>query len=175
MALKTIFLDRDGVINKEVGYLHNIADFEFIDGVFDACLYFHKLGYQIIIITNQSGISRGYYTAGDYAKLTEWMLAQFLNEGISILDTFHCPHLPKSKCFCRKPMPGMFFEARDKYRIDMKKSWVIGDKETDIKAANLSGINNTILVRSGHLIDESNSNSKFIIDSIKESKSIIKT
>ena len=74
MPTKTIFLDRDGVINKEVNYLHKIDDFEFIDGIFDTCQHFQSLGYQIIIITNQSGIYRGYYTENDYQKVTQWML-----------------------------------------------------------------------------------------------------
>ena len=175
MTLKTIFLDRDGVINKEVEYLFRISDFEFIEGVFDACLYFQQLDYKIIIISNQSGIARGYYTKSDYQKITEWMLNQFNIKGISILDILYCPHGPESSCNCRKPKPGMLIEAKDKYNIDMKDSWMIGDKETDIEAANLAGINNTILVRSVHLIDESNSNSKFIVDSIKQSKKVIKT
>ena len=175
MAIKTIFLDRDGVVNKEVRYLYKLSDFEFIDGIFDACLYFQKLSYEIVIVTNQSGITRGYYNENDYQKLTEWMLGQFNIKGISILDILYCPHGPESKCNCRKPKPGMFIEAKYKYDISMKDSWMIGDKETDIEAANLAGITNTILVRSGHLIDESNSNSKFTIDSIKQSKEVIKT
>jgi D-glycero-D-manno-heptose 1,7-bisphosphate phosphatase len=174
MAIKTIFLDRDGVINKEEGYLHKIENFIFIDGVFDACLFFQKLDYQIIVISNQSGIARGYFNVDDYKKLTQWMLSEFLKKDISILDNFYCPHAPKSNCRCRKPMPGMFFDAVDKYNIDINKSWMIGDKETDIEAANHAGINNTILVRSGHIIDEYNSNSKFIIDSIKQSNEVIK-
>ena len=175
MTIKTIFLDRDGVINKEVEYLFRIADFEFIEGVFDACFYFQQLDYKIIIISNQSGIARGYYNENDYQKLTEWMLGQFNDNGINILDIFYCPHGPESTCNCRKPKPGMLIEAKNKYDINMKDSWMIGDKETDIEAANLAGITNTILVRSGHLIDESNPNSKFTIDSIKQSKEVIKT
>ena len=175
MTIKTIFLDRDGVINKEVEYLFRISDFEFIEGVFDACLYFQQLDYKIIIISNQSGIARGYYTKSDYQKITEWMLNQFNIKGISILDILYCPHGPESSCNCRKPKPGMLIEAKDKYNIDMKDSWMIGDKETDIEAANLAGINNTILVRSGHLVDKSNSSSKFIVDSIKQSNEVIKT
>ena len=92
MPIKTIFLDRDGVINKEVNYLNKIDDFEFIDGIFDACLYFTNLGYKLIIITNQSGISRGFYSESDYQKLTQWMIDQFENKNINILDIFHCPH-----------------------------------------------------------------------------------
>ena len=175
MAIKTIFLDRDGVVNKEVRYLYKLSDFEFIDGIFDACLYFQKLGYEIVIVTNQSGITRGYYNENDYQKLTEWMLGQFNDNGINILDTFYCPHGPESLCECRKPKPGMLIEAKHKYNISMKDSWMIGDSESDIKAANAAGISNTILVRSGHLVDESNLNSKFTIDSINQSKEVIKT
>ena len=175
MTIKTIFLDRDGVRNKEVGYLFRIADFEFIEGVFDACLYFQQLDYKIIIISNQSGIARGYYNENDYQKLTEWMLDQFNDNGINILDIFYCPHSPESTCNCRKPKPGMLIEAKNKYNISMQNSWMIGDSESDIKAANAAGIFNTILVRSGHLTDESNSNSKFTINSIKQSNEVIKT
>ena len=172
--MNVIFLDRDGVINKEVGYLHKIEDFEFIDGVFDACLDFQSSGYQIIIITNQSGIERGYYTEEDFQTVTEWMLDQFKQHNIQILDVFFCPHAPESNCSCRKPKPGMFNQANDKYSIDMKKSWMIGDKEADIQAANAAGIQNTVLVKSGHEIDENNSNAKFILDSIKQVSTVIK-
>ena len=175
MPIKTIFLDRDGVINKEINYLHKINDFEFIDGIFDACLYFQTLEYKIIIITNQSGISRGYYSLNDYQKVTQWMLDQFKYKNINILDIFHCPHGPDSTCDCRKPKPGMFLKAKDKHNTDMEKSWLIGDNEIDVIAANEAGIENTILVRSGHRIDESNSNARFILDSIQQSKQIITT
>ena len=173
MTIKTIFLDRDGVINKEISYLHKIEDFEFIDGVFEACQYLTNLNYKIIIITNQSGIARGLYSERDYQKLTIWLLTKFYEQNISILDIFHCPHAPRSQCNCRKPKPGMFIQAKKKYNIDMKNSWMIGDKEVDITASNSAGIEKTILVRSGHLINESNSKSMFIIDSIKESTKII--
>ncbi len=173
MPIKAIFLDRDGVINKEVNYLFKIEDFEFIDGIFDACLYFQNLGYAIIIVTNQSGIARKYYTENDYQIVTKWMLDQFKYKNINILDILHCPHGPDSTCDCRKPNPGMFIKAKNKHNTDMKKSWMIGDKEVDVIAANSAGIDNTILVRSGHRIDESNSNAKIILDSIQQAKQII--
>ena len=173
MPIKTIFLDRDGVINKEVNYLFKISEFEFIDGIFDALINFQKLDYQIIIITNQSGIARKYYKEKDYQILTKWMLGQFQEQGIKILDIFHCPHDPNSSCDCRKPKPGMIEKAKDIYDIDIKNSWMIGDKEVDISAANAGGIENTILVRSGHLIDERNSKAKFFLDSIKQAKEVI--
>ena len=173
MPIKTIFLDRDGVINKDKKYLFKKDDFEFIDGVFDACLYLSNLDYKIIIITNQSGISRGYYNESDFKNINEWMLEQFRLNKINILDTFYCPHSPEDNCLCRKPKPGMLLEAQKKHTIDMHNSWLIGDKEDDISAANVSGIFNTILVRSGHKIDESQSKAKYILNSMHESISII--
>ena len=170
---KVVFLDRDGVINKEVNYLYKKSDFRFIDGVFKACKYFQEIGYELIIISNQSGIAKGFYKKEDFNSLTKWMKRQFKIQSIDILDVFYCPHDEDSKCLCRKPKPGMLLESKDKYLIDMKKSWMIGDKETDIQAANDAGINNTILVKSGHKINEFNSKSKYIIKSIKESIEII--
>ena len=173
MAIKTIFLDRDGVINEEVNYLYQIEKFKFIDGVFEACLHFQKLNYKIIIVSNQSGIARGYYSEKDYKKLTSWMLNQFELKSISILGAFYCPHDPDSKCNFRKHKPGMFIDAKHKHNISMEESWMIGDKETDITAAKIAGIRNTILVRSGHNNQELNSKASHIVNSIKESKEII--
>ena len=170
---KVVFLDRDGVINKEVGYLHKIKDFEFIDGVFKACQAFQNLGYQIIIVTNQSGIGRRYYLEKDFHIVNNWMLKQFEKNNVSILDVCFCPHAPEDHCDCRKPKPGMLLAAQKKHHINMELSWMIGDKEADIQAANAASINNTILVKSGHDIDESDSKATFILDSIQQSQSII--
>lgn len=164
---KAIFLDRDGVINKEKNYLYKIKDFEFIDGIFTACRNFQNLGFKIIIITNQSGIGTGMYTTVDFKKLTSWMLNEFDKKNIDILDVFYCPHSPNDDCLCRKPKPQMLLDAKKKHNIDMQKSWMIGDKENDVMAANNANISNTILVRSGHKIDEKNSNATYIFDSIK--------
>jgi D-glycero-D-manno-heptose 1,7-bisphosphate phosphatase len=172
--MKTVFIDRDGVINKEVGYLHKIADFEFIDGVFESCVYLQNLGFNLIIITNQSGIGRGYYTEEDFQTLTAWMLQEFNKNGVKILDVFHCPHSPNDGCDCRKPKIAMFEQAENKYGVDKKNSWMIGDKEDDILAANNFGISNTILVESGHRIDKEKSNAKFVLKSIKDVKIYIK-
>ena len=174
MAIKTIFLDRDGVINHEVNYLHKISEFKFIDGVFEACISFKNLGYKIIIVSNQSGIGRGYYSENDYQILTKWLTNRFKEKRIDILDSFHCPHIPDENCSCRKPMPGMFLAAKKTYDIDMKKSWMIGDKETDIQAAIASGISNTILVSSGHTIEKESSLAQYFLNSIKESSQVIR-
>ena len=173
MPIKTIFLDRDGVINKDVNYLYKIEDFEFIDGVFSTCKYLQNLGYSIIIVTNQSGIYRGIYSKKDYQIVTDWMMKTILNHGVKILEVFSCHHGPESGCDCRKPKPGMLISAKLKHTLDMPNSWMIGDKEADILAANSAGIFNTILVRSGHKINESSSNAKYILDSIQQASQVI--
>jgi len=174
LSIKVIFFDRDGVINEEVGYLHKIKDFKFINGVMDSCNYFLSLGYQIIVVTNQSGIGRGLYKEEDFQIVNEWMLGKFEQQGVSILDVFFCPHGPNDNCYCRKPKPGLFIDAMEKYDIDMKKSWMIGDKEADIEAANNAGIIQTILVKSGHKINEEKTSATFILDSILNAQSILR-
>jgi D-glycero-D-manno-heptose 1,7-bisphosphate phosphatase len=101
------------------------------------------------------------------------MIAEFKKNNIDILDIYYCPHGPNSICKCRKPKPGMLLEAKIEHNIDMKNSWMIGDKEDDIQAAVYAGIKNTVLVRSGHNVDESNSKAMFFLDSIKDIKRII--
>ncbi|WBX71667.1 D-glycero-beta-D-manno-heptose 1,7-bisphosphate 7-phosphatase [Tenacibaculum retecalamus] len=171
--MKTIFIDRDGVINKEVQYLHKIEDFQFIEGVFTSCKYLQKIGFNLIIVTNQSGIGRGYYTKQDFNIVNNWMLNEFKCQNINILDVLYCPHKPEDNCKCRKPKTGMFEIADIKYKIDKKKSWLIGDKESDIKAANNFGITNTILVESGHKVNKKHSKATFITPSIKHISSFI--
>jgi D-glycero-D-manno-heptose 1,7-bisphosphate phosphatase len=170
---KVVFIDRDGVINQEVGYLHKIKDFVFIDGVFAACKYLQNQGFKLIIITNQSGIGRGYYQNKDYQILTNWMLQKFRDNGILISNIFHCPHAPNDNCSCRKPQTGMFEKANNLHKIDKQNSWMIGDKEDDITAANNFGIFNTILVESGHKINKHNTQAKFILPSIKAINGVI--
>ncbi|MBE8190185.1 MAG: HAD family hydrolase [Candidatus Thioglobus sp.] len=139
-----------------------------MNGVFAACRNFQKLGFQIIIITNQSGIAKGFYDENDFDIVNNWVLAEFKKNRVNILDVFFCPHAPDDNCNCRKPKPGMLLQAQAKHNIAMNKSWMIGDKEADIQAANAAGITNTILVRSGHKINEANSNATHIIDSLKD-------
>ena len=100
MSYKALFLDRDGVINKEKDYLYKIEDFEFIDGVFETCQYFQSKGHIIIIITNQAGIARGKYSEKDYEILTEWMKNEFIKKDIKITQVYHCPHHPNYSGEC---------------------------------------------------------------------------
>tara|TARA_B110000003_G_C16613186_1_gene520236 strand:- start:1057 stop:1575 length:519 start_codon:yes stop_codon:yes gene_type:complete len=171
--MKAIFLDRDGIINKDVGYLYKISDFEFTDGIFEVCKYFNQIGYKIIIITNQSGIHRKYFTLSDFQVLSNWLLEQFKEKNINILDIFFCPHGPNTNCNCRKPKPGMILEASVKYNIDLKNSWMIGDKEKDIEAANNAGIKKTILIQSSYTSGEKTSKATYILKSVSESNKFI--
>ncbi|MCK4442306.1 MAG: D-glycero-beta-D-manno-heptose 1,7-bisphosphate 7-phosphatase, partial [Sulfurovaceae bacterium] len=151
---KALFLDRDGVINKEKNYLYKIEDFEFIDGVFETCRYFQKKGYLIIIITNQAGIARKKYSENDFKILTDWMLKEFENKDIKILKVYHCPHHPdfSGECECRKPKPKMILDAQNEFNIDLKKSILIGDKNSDIEAGLNAKIGNNYLITTGDKI-----------------------
>ena len=136
MHHKTVFLDRDGVINKDIGYLSDSKYFEFVDGIIDVCKYLLENNFSLIVITNQSGIARGFYKEQKFLELNEWMLKELYKRDIEILDVFYCPHGPEDNCLCRKPRPGMFINALNKYDINTKESWMVGDKEDDIIAAN---------------------------------------
>ncbi len=173
MAAKAVFIDRDGVVNEEREYLHRIEEFRFIERVFDACRMFQRHGYRIVIVTNQSGIGRGYYTEQEYTRLTRWMVGQFAQQGITITDVLHCPHHPdkgragyRVACGCRKPAPGMLLEAARRHHLDLSRSLMIGDKEADVAAGRAAGVWRTILVRSGHPIDESATRADQVIDSL---------
>ena len=170
MQKKVIFLDRDGVINHDFGYVSKIEKFEFIDGVFDSCRYFLSLGYEIIVVTNQSGIGRAYYTNDDFLELTKYMSEEFEKEGVDILKVYHCPHAPFENCDCRKPAIGMILQSLNDFNIDLEKSWLIGDKISDIQTAINAKIGNKILI-SDNL---EKSDEYFVAKSLFETMKIIK-
>ncbi|RRS31261.1 MAG: hypothetical protein P794_04225 [Epsilonproteobacteria bacterium (ex Lamellibrachia satsuma)] len=146
MSNKTLFIDRDGIINIDHGYTYKIGSFEFMPGIFDLLSLFQSKGYQIFIITNQSGIGRGYYTLDDFEKLTDWMIKELKQKGIFIEKVFYCPHSPEEKCSCRKPNIGMVEQALEEFDIDLKHSWMIGDKQSDIDLAHHAHIANCIAI-----------------------------
>jgi D-glycero-D-manno-heptose 1,7-bisphosphate phosphatase len=172
---KVVFIDRDGVINIEKNYLYKIEDFEFIDGVFEALEYLQSLCYKLVIITNQSGIGRGYYTIEQYNILTKWINEQFIDRNIVISGIYNCPHAPNTYCNCRKPKIGMIEEASKILDIDYKNSWIIGDKDSDIQTGFNAKIRNTVQVKTGHLFNENESKASFVINSIKNIATIIKS
>lgn len=159
--MKVAFLDRDGVINYEKKYVHQISDFEFINGSIEALRNIVSLDFSIIIVTNQSGIGRGYYSLEQYESLTKWYLTQLRERGVGILDVLHCPHVPiggqgisRTLCNCRKPKPGLIERACRQYPINLNKSFMVGDKVSDVLCAKNAGLERSALVRSGHLLDE---------------------
>ncbi len=171
--MKAVFLDRDGVVNIDKSYLYKIEDFEFLDNVLEACQHFQSLGYLLVIVTNQSGIGRGYYTESDFEKLTAWMLEKFQEAHIHIHAVYHCPHAPDTGCDCRKPLPGMFLQAHKEHHIDLKNSWMIGDKESDIEAANAAGITQTIRLAAPNTKEKITSKASYVLGTIKEAMDII--
>lgn len=137
---KAIFLDRDGVINEDFGYVYEIENFIFKDGIFKAVQGFISKGFIIVVVTNQSGIGRGYYTLEQFSKLSEFMLGEFQKNGIKIAKICFCPHAPEVNCECRKPKPKMIIDAAGELNIDLSKSIMIGDKHSDVKAGESAGV-----------------------------------
>jgi len=172
---RALFLDRDGVINLDHGYVHEISNFHFIDGVFASCRAAHELGFVVLVVTNQAGIAKGYYTEDDYFRLTEWMLARFSAEGVEIKRVYHCPFHPdgtvenyRRVSDWRKPGPGMLLAAQTDFDLDMAASVLVGDKESDILAGRAAGLGATILVRSGITTDTSSTDADVVLNSIAE-------
>lgn len=147
-----LFLDRDGVINIDHDYVHRQQDFEFIDGIFDLCRHAAGLGYRLIVVTNQAGIGRGYYTEQDFLALTDWMCGVFRENGITIDKVYFCPFhaehgIGKYKISSpfRKPGPGMILQAAEEFAIDLRGSVLLGDRETDVQAGIAAGIGRNLL------------------------------
>jgi D-glycero-D-manno-heptose 1,7-bisphosphate phosphatase len=150
---KAAFLDRDGVINEDRGYVGRIEDFHFIDGVFEACRRLNELDFKLIVATNQSGIGRGYFTEADFDKLNRWMLDRFQAQGVEIAGVYYCPNHPehgrgryRRDSRCRKPNPGMLLDATADHGIDPAASWLAGDKASDIRAGQAAGVGRCFLI-----------------------------
>lgn len=155
--MRTIFLDRDGVINYDFGYVNEWNNFKLIEGTLEALQILTKHNFNIIIVTNQAGIARGFYTEKDFKKLTHKFSKFCLLNHINILDTLYCPHhidgtISKyiKNCYCRKPQPGMFFKASKLHNIKLETSIMVGDNITDLEASSNSGIKENFLVSSNY-------------------------
>ncbi len=152
MTRKAVFLDRDGVINEDHGYVYRKEDFEFVDGIFEACQRFQHQGYLLIVVTNQSGIARGMYTEAQFQKLTDWMVERFREQGVTITKVYHCPHHPdfgpayERNCDCRKPKPGMILRGIEEFELVPKLCMMVGDKASDMTAAESADLGTGILL-----------------------------
>ncbi len=172
-----VFLDRDGVINVDHAYVHQSADFQFIDGIFEFCRTAAELGYRIFVVTNQAGIGRGYYTEAQFHTLTTWMCNQFREQGVEIDKVYFCPSHPvhgigqyKVDSPFRKPGPGMLQQAAEEYGIDLARSVLIGDKESDIEAGLAAGLMATVLYSppdaAADAADASQTKASFVADTL---------
>ena len=151
-----VFLDRDGVVNTDIGYLWRREDLAWVPGAPEAIRLFNELGWPVVVVTNQSGVARGYYREEDVHSLHQWMNAELKKMGARIDAFYFCPHHPKGAvteytrdCTCRKPQPGMILQAMADWQADPETSFLIGDKDSDVAAATAAGIQ-------GYLFEGSN-------------------
>lgn len=151
MSNKAVFLDRDGTINVDKGYVHHIEDWEWIPGAIESIAALNHAGYLVIVVTNQAGIARGYYTDKEVAALHEWMNRELVKHGARIDGFYYCPHHPEfsDECKCRKPLPGLLLQAKRDLDVDFANSWLIGDKHSDVQAGLAAGVK-PILVMTGY-------------------------
>lgn len=178
--IKVIFLDRDGTINEEVEYLHRIEDFMFIEKAKEALNILKELGYELIVVTNQSGVAKGYFEEEAIINLHNY-IDTVLNEDSDlqlIRRYYYCPHHELGivekyaiNCTCRKPLAGMLYKAISDlglqgYKVNLEDSFIVGDKESDIEAGINGGVKNKVILRSGHEIDETTTLADYVYDDI---------
>jgi D-glycero-D-manno-heptose 1,7-bisphosphate phosphatase len=149
-----LFLDRDGVVNREIGYLYKPEQVQFTKGIFELCRYAQAHDYKLIIITNQAGIARQLYSENDFHVLMRWITGEFLNAHVHLDGYYFCPHHPehgvgiyRKECENRKPQPGMILQASKDHGIKLSQSALVGDRCSDIQAGAAAGITNLVLLR----------------------------
>lgn len=151
--IRAAFLDRDGVINIDSGYVCRRDEFVFVPRAVEACRILSRAGFKLFVVTNQSGIGRGYYTEEDFLRLTSWMQNEMASDGAPIEKVYFCPHHPDAKieryrrvCRCRKPQPGMILDAIGEFGIDPARSVIFGDSPRDMEAGAAAGVRERILL-----------------------------
>ncbi|MDC9590766.1 D-glycero-beta-D-manno-heptose 1,7-bisphosphate 7-phosphatase [Xenorhabdus sp. XENO-10] len=181
-GIPAVFLDRDGTINIDHGYVHEIDNFQFIDGAIEAMLELKKMGYALVLVTNQSGIARKIFTEDQFMQLTEWMDWSLADRGVDLDGIYYCPHHPeaedeehKKSCNCRKPQPGMLLDAQQELHIDMSSSYMVGDKIEDMLAANAAKVGTKVLVRTGKPVtEEVEQAADLVVNSLSDLPNVIK-
>ncbi len=151
-----VFLDRDGTLIRDVGYLQDPSQIQFLPGVLEALRLLQQTGLHLVLVSNQSGIARGYFTPQTLQAVQNHLEALLRKAGIQLSGWYYCPHHPEAalreyrqNCFCRKPAPGMLFRAARDFHLDLKRSYLVGDKLSDIQAGQAAGVF-SILVRTGY-------------------------
>jgi D-glycero-D-manno-heptose 1,7-bisphosphate phosphatase len=151
--MRGLFLDRDGVVNVEVGYLHRVEEVRFVEGIFSLCRTAMGLGYRLVVVTNQAGIARGYYTEEDFETLMGWMREALRAEGVELDAVYHCPFHPehgvgkyKREHEDRKPGTGMLRRAVRDFGVELSESVMVGDRCSDVAAANSAGLRQAFLI-----------------------------
>jgi D-glycero-D-manno-heptose 1,7-bisphosphate phosphatase len=159
VARPAVFFDRDGVLNRDTGYVHRPEEFEWLDGAKAAIRALNERGYLVFVITNQAGVAYGRYGEEAVKDLHRWIAKDLASVGAHIDGFYYCPHHPEGKekryavvCECRKPKPGLLLAAMRKWDVDRERSFLIGDKESDIQASEAAGVRG-ILWRGGNLYD----------------------
>ena len=172
---KCLFLDRDGVINIDHGYVYKVKDFQFVEGIFDLTQLAQSYGYVICVVTNQAGIARGYYSELDFSKLTRWMCDQFMAKGVVIDKVYYSPYHPvhglghyKKDDVSRKPHPGMINQAVRELNVDVKSSVLIGNNVTDIQAGFSAGVGKNLYLGVDNISQNSGLGSYFSISNLSE-------
>jgi D-glycero-D-manno-heptose 1,7-bisphosphate phosphatase len=153
VSQRGLFLDRDGVINREVGYLHKAEEVEFVEGIFGLCRTAQRLGYRLMVVTNQAGIAREYYSEAEFEELMVWMRAEFRREDVVIDAVYYCPFHPehgvgeyKREHEDRKPGTGMLRRGAGDFGLDLSECVLVGDRCSDIGAANAAGLRQAFLM-----------------------------
>lgn len=179
--VSAIFLDRDGTINADSGYVHKIDDFHFIDGVIEALQALKRMGFALVMVTNQSGLAWGFFSQEQFMYLMKWMECSLADRGVHLDGIYFCPHHPQAaierlrqQCTCRKPKAGMLIDAQRHLHIDMASSYMVGDKIDDVLAGQAAGVGVRVLVRSGQLVKkEASKAADWIIDSLSDLLKVI--
>ena len=141
-----VFLDRDGTLVRDLGYTHRIEDYQLLPGVIDGLRRISSASYRLAVVTNQSGIGRGYFSTEQYAEFQAHLVDDLARQGVRIEASYFCPHRPEAECECRKPRPGLLLRAASELGADLAQSWVIGDSSVDVELAQRGGCRSAVLV-----------------------------
>jgi D-glycero-D-manno-heptose 1,7-bisphosphate phosphatase len=158
--MKAVFLDRDGVVTEDLGYVHKIGDFNLVSNAVEGLKLLK--GFRLIFITNQSGIGRGYFKFQDFLDYNSRVVEELKKHNIKIEKTYVCPHAPEEKCECRKPKTKMIKDAEKEFGIDLGRSFMIGDKKVDVEMGHNAGCKSILVLTGKGIKEKENSKADYI-------------